>query len=171
MKQFISLDSVTIRNNADKQHHFESCAVTFRALDQLFKVIIMSYSVHQQEYENVITLTAVARYQYFLNKVADWEEVWSVGEGDGWRMMADRSGILCIPVWPARAFAEACCQGSWSQDIPKAISLSDWMTKWLPGIKSDGRQVAVFPLPTDQGILMQSDQLYLDLQEILEQFE
>lgn len=131
----------------------------------------MSYSVHHQEYENVICLSTFDRYQYFLNKVADWEEVWSVGEGDGWRLMQDSTGTLCVPVWPARAFAEACCQGLWSAVTPKAISLSDWMTRWLPGIGTDGRKVAVFPLATDQGMLLDSDQLNQDLQEVLEQFE
>lgn len=131
----------------------------------------MSYEVHEKEFENVIRLPSFDRYQYFLNKVADWEEIWSVGHAEGWRMMSDAEGTVCIPVWPARAYAEACCQGPWSGDEPRAISLDDWLTRWLPGMRDDGRKVAVFPLPSDQGLVFEVDRLREDLEETLEQYE
>lgn len=131
----------------------------------------MSYVVNEHEFQNVISLSAFDRYQYFLNKVADWEEVWSVRSADGFRMMSDPQGVLCIPVWPAEPYAQACCQEEWADASPVAVSLEDWMAKWLPGIKNDNRKIALFPLPQDQGMVLDSDQLRQDLQELLDEFE
>lgn len=131
----------------------------------------MSYKVSPQEYDAILSLPEFDRYQYFINKIADWGEVWSIGDYEGWRMMSDDAGIICSPVWPAQAFAAACCNEEWSQDEPKLISLDDWMRKWLPGLKQDGRKVAVFPLPADKGMILEYDQLLTDLQEVLSDIE
>jgi hypothetical protein len=37
---------------------------------------------------------------------------------------------------------------------PAPISLSDWMTKWLPGLERDERRVAVFPTTDNQGVVV-----------------
>ena len=131
----------------------------------------MSYKVNPKEFDSVIALSEFDRYQYFLNKVADWEEVWSIGKSEGWRMMSDNEGTICVPVWPAEEYAAACCSEEWSQDEPKVILLDDWMVKWLPGIKKDGRKIAVFPIPICKGTIVESDQLLADLQEILTEFD
>ena len=68
-----------------------------------------------------------------------------------------------IPVWPHERFASACRSGAWTATLPRSIALSDWMRKWLPGIKNDNRLVAVFPIPSDKGIVVASDRLMTDL--------
>src|SRR6266436_4060130 len=98
----------------------------------------MSYRVNSWEFEQVTRLDANGRYQYFLGKVADWQEIWTVGDDDGYQLLADGQNEL-VPVWPAEAYAAASCKTGQS---PKKIDLTDWIDKWVPGMKNGGRKVA-----------------------------
>jgi len=131
----------------------------------------MSYEVREPELKAVSALDESARYDYFVNKVADWEEIWSVGDKSGWAMYADDSEKELIPVWPASAYAAKCCTDSWEGHKPKKISLEDWLDKWTPGMAADGRLVVVFPLPNDKGVIVSPERLESDLSNSMSQYE
>jgi hypothetical protein len=69
-------------------------------------------------------------------------------------MLGDENGHQCFPVWPAEAFAVQYCKESGPNLQPGPISLSDWMTKWLPGLERDERRVAVFPTTDNQDVVV-----------------
>jgi len=131
----------------------------------------VSYSVNDKEFAAVCALPGPRRYDYFIGKVTDWEEVWSVGEGDGWALMGSDDGQEVVPVWPAAAYAQACCVDEWKDCVPKAILLAEWMEKWIPGMVADKKKVAVFPLPQGKGIVVKPSDLKLDLDEALHVYE
>lgn len=130
----------------------------------------MSYQVSPQELAAVTALPSAARYQYFLNKVADWEELWSVGDDEGWALMSD--GVTeVVPIWPAAAFAQACCVGGWRKDKPRAIALDSWLEKWTPGLIKDQHSVSVFPLSNGSGPVVTPERLQSDLSDALKAYE
>lgn len=131
----------------------------------------MSYEVGDAELKAVMSLDSPKRYTYFLEKVADWEEIWSLGDDDGWALISDGLGNELIPVWPASAYAFACCTDIWKQYRPQQITLENWLQKWIPGMIADKRSVAVFPLPNDKGIVVAPKHLHDDLKEAIEQYE
>jgi hypothetical protein len=131
----------------------------------------MSYTVNPKELQAVTSLPARKRYQYFLNKIADGQELWGIGDEEGWSFMANDDGREGMPVWPAEAYARLCCRDEWSDRSPKAISLIDWRNKWLPGLEADNRYVAVFPLASKLVIQVAPSQLALDLDVAMEQYE
>jgi len=131
----------------------------------------LSYSVNEKEFGAVCALPAPRRYDYFIGKVTDWEEVWSVGEGTGWSLLSGADGLEVVPVWPAAAYAQACCVDEWKNCTPKAIPLAQWMEKWIPGMEADKKTVAVFPLPHGKGIVVKPSDLKLDLDEALRAYE
>ena len=128
----------------------------------------MSYKVNKVELVAVSNLPAPQRYDYSIRKVGDWGEVWSVRDDNGWRLYADDLGTQLVPVWPAEAFAEACCTGDWQGCYPKSIPLADWLDRWVPGMMKDGRKVAVFPLPSDRGVLVEPDRTASDIRSVME---
>lgn len=130
----------------------------------------MSYQVGPQELAAVMALPGAVRYQYFLNKVADWEELWSIGDDEGWVLSSDGVAEL-VPIWPAAAFARACCIGDWQKDTPRSIDLDSWLEKWIPGLVKDQRSVAVFPLPNGNGPVVTPERLQSDLSEALKAYE
>ena len=131
----------------------------------------MSYDVNEYEYNSVIKLSGPERYEYFINKIVDWEEIWSIQDSKGWGLMGDDSGNELVPIWPAEKYALACCTGYWKNGVPKKISLDDWLEQWTSGMSKDGRLCAVFPLATDKGIVTTPEKLENDIREALTHYE
>jgi hypothetical protein len=130
----------------------------------------VSYKAHQKELQRVLKLSPTEQYQYFLGKVTDWKEVWSIGNDEGWSLAANDAGRESVPVWPAAQFAEASCNGPWQGNKPKTIPLDAFMEKGIPGMIKDGRMVAVFPTPAGKGVVVEPAQLLNDLREVLEAY-
>lgn len=50
-------------------------------------------SMHPKELETTVQLSAKKRYDYFIKKIADFEEVWSLSNERGWVMSEDERGV------------------------------------------------------------------------------
>lgn len=131
----------------------------------------MSYQVRDKEFEAVIGLPGPDRYGYFIKRVADTEEVWGLRDDDGWASLGDDSGQVCFPVWPHPRFAEALATDEWASYRAAAIPLSSWLEDWLPGLEEDGSQIAVFPSPAGQGVVVSCKELEAHLENELEEYE
>ena len=112
----------------------------------------MSWTPSENEIKAVLSLEARQRYEHWIKKVADEEEVWSLWQEGGWALAGDDSGRLFVPVWPHSRYAALCAEGVWDAYQPKAVPLDVWLERWTPGMDRDHRLVAVFPTPTDKGI-------------------
>lgn len=130
----------------------------------------MTWNVNGKEFNNVTQLSPQKRYEYFIKKVADWREVWSLWS-DGWALMGDKDQGEMVPVWPHAIFAEASAVGEWLGFTPKKIDLEDWLTKWTPGMEKDHRMVAVFPAAESQTTTAGPLKLKSDLEEELKKYE
>jgi hypothetical protein len=127
--------------------------------------------VHPKEVENVVRLPDDRRYEYFVKKIADWQNVWGLHGGSGWALAADDAGNQLIPFWPTAEFAQLCAQSEWEGYTPSPIALDIFMDKWLPGMMKDGRRLAVFPTPSGRGVAVEPTRLLLDLTSELEKLE
>ena len=107
----------------------------------------MSWNMKPQEFENILKLGPNERYEYFIKKVADWQEVWGLWD-EGWALYGDEQKKEWLPFWPHSRYAEVCATDDWEKYKPKMITLDDWLNKWLPGIEKDRAQIAIFPTPT-----------------------
>lgn len=131
----------------------------------------MSYKVHDKELASLLKTSAPARYEYFVNKIADFKEIWSVGDDNGWAMMNDNDKTPLVPVWPAERFAEICCVGEWRGFRPRVISLNIWLSRWIMGMIKDGKKVAAFVVPGDLGIVVTPEKLQTDIRMALDCLE
>jgi hypothetical protein len=108
--------------------------------------IDMKYPLVQAEIDNVLRQTNEVRYDYFVKRVADWGEVWSLKGADGWVLSGDSTGNIEVAMfWPFMEYAKLCIKDEWSETIPTKIKLAAFLDRWLPGFKKDGRLVGVFP--------------------------
>jgi hypothetical protein len=119
-------------------------------------------NINDQEYAAVIALAGPARYRYFIGKVVDVEELWTLRTDEGFVLIAAKEQEL-VPVWPHHRFAKVCAKSEWAGAEPAAISLDRWLETWTPGLKKDNRGVAVFPVPAGQGVVVTPDRLLDDL--------
>lgn len=125
-------------------------------------------SMNNKELEAVMKLPANKRYEYFIKKVVDFEEVWGL-YNDGWAMTQDNTGEMLIPFWPSKEFAELCSIDEWSDFAPESIELEEFINDWLPGIQDDGYKVSVF-WNNDDSAVLEVDTLLKDLEKELEKY-
>lgn len=131
----------------------------------------MAYKINRSEMDAVFALPGPDRYDHFVKRVADWEEVWGLASEGGWVMAGDSDGRQCMPFWPHAAYAEAMAAEEWRDSRPKAIGLSEFLTKWLPGMAKDGLDVAVFPTPDQKGVVVDPLRLKRDLEREYAQYD
>ncbi|MBN1443356.1 MAG: DUF2750 domain-containing protein [Planctomycetes bacterium] len=129
---------------------------------------MMRLSAH--EFQALVRCSGEARYKYWIRRVADFEEVWSLADDSGWVLAQDGDGHVAVPVWSHPEYARACAEREWAGNHPRAIALMDWMGKWLPGIAKDKRLVAVFPVPDGQGVFVTAERVRRDLEKGLESY-
>lgn len=131
----------------------------------------MSWIPNQKEINAVLSLKASERYEYWIKKVADQEEVWSLWQVGGWALAGGDAERQFVPVWPHSEYAALCAGGVWAGYQPKAIAVAAWLDRWIPGMERDQRLVAVFPTPNDMGVAIDPRQLERDLREEMANYE
>ena len=130
----------------------------------------MPYKINRKEMDAVFALPGPDRYEHFVKRVADWQEVWGLASEGGWVMVGDSDGQQCIPFWPHAAYAKVLSE-EWRDSDPKVIDLSEFLTKWLPGMAKDRLRVAVFPTPDQKGVVVDPLRLKRDLESECEQYD
>jgi len=100
--------------------------------------------------------------------VADFEVIWGLND-KGWAT-AQAGDMVAIPFWPEREFAAECAIEEWNGFSPKAIPLSEFLTRWLPGLRADHRACLIFSTPLSRGLLLLPEQLQQLIEVELQQY-
>jgi hypothetical protein len=123
----------------------------------------MDYS----EVERTFCLTEDDKYKYFLNKVAESEQICGLKDKNGWITIKDSDGIVAMPVWPSWDFAKYCQENQWKEVHIESIDLYEFLEYWLQGMKRDGCKVLVFGDTGGGGISVDGEKLKKELEEFL----
>lgn len=115
----------------------------------------MPYRITQKEIAAVSALAPSERFEHFVKRVADWEEIWGLQNQEGWALSKSSEGREVASFWPHSDYAKACALGKWANYNPVLISLPDFLGRWLPGLEEDGRLVSVFETPLSAGVLVE----------------
>lgn len=121
-----------------------------------------------KEIEAVKKIPAYKRYQYFIKKVVDYEEIWGLNK-DGWAISEDEKGNKLFPIWPTKDFAVLCSIEDWKEYRPSKIGIDDFINNWIPGLTKDSLKISVFWNNHDS-IVIEPIELLKDLEEELEKY-
>ena len=110
----------------------------------------------------------IFRYEYFIKKVADFEEVWGL-YNDGWATSEDDEGNMLIPFFPKKEFAEYYAINEWNVFKATSIDLDEFIEEWLEGMYKDGIKPSIFPTHEDSA-LVEISVLLRDLRNELEKY-
>ncbi|MGY0374217.1 DUF2750 domain-containing protein [Clostridium sp. JNZ J1-5] len=124
--------------------------------------------MNNKEFEAVIKLPASKRYEYFIKKTVDFEELWGLYD-DGWAITEDDSGNKMIPFWPKKEFAEFCAIDEWRGYVAESIDLYEFIDNWLPDMKADKLKPSIFWNNQDSAVL-EVENLISDLECELENY-
>jgi hypothetical protein len=130
----------------------------------------MAWQLGDEEFEAVSALDPERRYEYFVARIVDTEQSWSLAGEGGWVLGGDSRGAALVPVWPHERYAAACAIDEWEADRPKAIPLEEWLERWTAGMARDDRLAAVFPTPKQTGFIVEPRELRRALEDGLKQY-
>ena len=130
------------------------------------------FSPKEQEINNILLLSPHRRYLYFVGKVADWEQVWTLANHDGLVTAQNDDHRLFLPLWAAKEYVELCLTDEWAECYPLPMTLEHLMTEILPDMASANIQTAIMMLPNGKSTpIFDAQSLLDDLQEECQQYE
>ncbi len=95
-----------------------------------------------KEIENVLKLNNEKKYEYFIKKIADSEEVWALKDDDGWATLGDDDNVF-FPVWAKKEYSNLCVKEEWKGYKSQKISVQEFVENWIPGLKQDNIRITI----------------------------
>ncbi|MDP5190639.1 DUF2750 domain-containing protein [Rheinheimera baltica] len=105
----------------------------------------MPYKMNEKQYEAVLALDSFDRYDHFISKVADWQQLWGVKSEKGWLVPVAPEDFEYFPLWPHSEYAQKITDENFPGHTATEISLEELLDHWLPLFEQDNVKVAVFP--------------------------
>lgn len=103
----------------------------------------MSWVLKEKEISALLVAEGKRRYEYFIHRVCDTEQIWGLYDG-GWAHMGDGENKF-LPLWPHEEYARRFALGEWSSYQPQEIELHEFLQDWLSDLTAKGVGVAIFP--------------------------
>jgi len=103
------------------------------------------YKMNDKQYEAVLSLDSSKRFDHFISKVADWEQLWAVKSSEGWLVPVAPEEFEYFPIWPHAEYAQRVADENFPGHQATEISLEELLDHWIPLFEQDKVKVAVFP--------------------------
>lgn len=122
------------------------------------------------EFEAVLRLSPADRYEHFLKRVVDFDQVWMI-EDDAGLVTFNHGDNEVLPVWPARRYAEHAMERAlrdWIGARYVSRPVRDWLEGTLKPLTDEaGLAVAVFADADGEGLSVSISDIVADLQDEL----
>ena len=112
-------------------------------------------------------LPAVGRLEYAVSRIFECEEVWGLGDENGW-LIRDVDDKAVISIWPYRQMAQECAQGDWSGCSAISVSLEHFLYTLLKQCQNSAITLEVCPAPGSAGYQLPATALYEMLENMVE---
>ncbi|SHH26005.1 DUF2750 domain-containing protein [Ferrimonas marina] len=102
------------------------------------------------------------RYDTTIAAIKEQQQLWTLADDQGC-VVLDTGKEQCLVMWHDEALAKNWASGEFERCEALAISLEDFMAKWVPGMSEDGFDVAIAPSLAGEGIVLSPQELATDL--------
>lgn len=127
--------------------------------------------MNHHEIENVSKLSPKSRYDYFIRKIADFEELWTIIDANSDFTLAEVENNTVISFWTHEAFIESNLTPDWSDCVPFKLDIDTLQDIVIPLIRQNNYLINVFPVDSRIGYIVSLTDFVRDLNEELEQYE
>ena len=130
--------------------------------------------ISKQEFEAITKLVPEKRYDYFIKRICDWEQVWTLYDDDCIILNEDKKGDLFILLFPFEPFASyyAIRKEGMQNAVCKSYSIEDFFGSFLEKLLSNNiTKALVFPIPNGFGLNVPIKTIKEDVNEELENYE
>lgn len=131
----------------------------------------MKLRIDPKEIAALLKLSSLKRYEYALKRIADTEEIWTIGENNSTILIQKEMGVCYFAVWPAAEYAEIFMSDNPSYHCV-AVSLDEFEQEVAKMIMSKGYQLNVFPTSNKHiGHIVSLNQFENDLSHYLDDYK
>ncbi|GAA4435175.1 hypothetical protein GCM10023091_11130 [Ravibacter arvi] len=123
-----------------------------------------------KEIESVSKLAPLDRYRYFIKKVADYEELWTIVDENGDYALSDIDDGVLISFWSAKEFIYSNLDQGWANCEPLKLTLDDLEETVFDLIASESYLINVFPVNGKSGFVVNLDEFARDLSDELKKY-
>lgn len=113
----------------------------------------MRHSPYEQEYQAVQTMSDAELLEYFLIRITETEEIWSLNK-KGKLFTRDLDGQNCVPVWSYLKYAREAALDTWQDCVPNALSLEYFIFNTLQQLLDQDVMIEVMPASSKPGCLI-----------------
>jgi hypothetical protein len=107
----------------------------------------MTYELSDEQKQGVLSASDDKQFKYFVDKAADWGEVWALRRGEDLGTIRDPdTGKPSLAVWPHPDFAQDDAVDGWKAHRPEPIAIHRFV-ELLREHEREGRSVAVMHQP------------------------
>ncbi len=128
-------------------------------------------TLNKMEIENVSKLDTFKRYKYFIKKVADFEELWTLIDENSDFALSEIDNHFFISFWTAEEFIKSNLDNGWKNHTPLKMSLNYFEENVMPVIQENNYLINVFPVNGKSGFVVSINEFVRDLNEELENYE
>lgn len=107
-----------------------------------------------KEVEAILKLEPYDRYQYFIKRVADSEQMFTIVDNEDNWALADVQGKEVFSVWSAPDFAVLFAIGDWESFSVKEITIEQLEDDIIDEIENNGYLINVFPIIGRSGFVV-----------------
>jgi Protein of unknown function (DUF2750). len=126
--------------------------------------------MHPKKIESVSKLSPIERYKYFIKKIADYEELWTIIDGNGDYALSDVDDKVLISFWSEEEFISSNLEEGWEKCTPKKLSFDDLENEIFDLIAAEGYLINVFPVNGKSGFVVDLDEFARDLSDELKNY-
>ncbi|WP_066439796.1 DUF2750 domain-containing protein [Chryseobacterium sp. CCH4-E10] len=127
--------------------------------------------MNPKEKENILKLEPFKRYQYFIKKIADFEELWTIIDENGDYAISQIDDVEFISFWSAEEFIASNLDNGWENCKPLKITLEDLEENIFDVIAAENYLINIFPINGRSGFIVSLDEFTRDLQEELDKIQ
>ena len=129
----------------------------------------MAWVLNDEEIETMLAADGEHRYAYFVHHVCETRRVWGL-YGEGWASLCE-GGKKYILFWPHEAYAARFKDAQWRAYEPQPIELDVFLERWVPGMKKEAIDPAVFPVRSGSTAVISVDDLEENIRHELDGHE
>jgi hypothetical protein len=105
----------------------------------------MKFQLAAAELSHLSQVSSQELFDYAVNRLIEWEEVWSLGNENGWRI-DDVNGSESIVIWPYRQLAEKYASETADRSTPLSTSLDNFLYRILGDCQAANIYISVSPV-------------------------
>ena len=130
--------------------------------------------VSKQELEAVTALSPEKRYNYFVKRICDWEQVWTLYEDDYIVLNEAKNGKLYILLFPFKDFAEHYATNTRGMKgvSYKSFEINEFLETIIKKLQANNVSNAlVFPVANAYGLNVSMTDMVKDIQSESENYK